>query len=217
MKLAIIKTIINFFIIIVLSIVAIIAIIIIKSINETKKNRAIVKKYEDEKKTTKETIKATVEFIPTEKPKEKRFFKVAGSFIPERQEILRELVEKNKNDYGGKQWKGMSNNEIKNSGKRCYEYSFMAVNTRAELRLDPTNEHDPNAIAVYVGRKKDQMIGYVPREEIEYINKIMEEDNRSSFKFRVGGGRYKQYNIELDKVEIKNDEYNGFVFFHDYY
>lgn len=149
-----------------------------------------------------------------EKPK--RFFKVAGAFLPERQAILIDLVEKNKNNLK-RNWNGKSNQKIKESGERFYEFNFMEVNSRAELRHEPENENDPNAIAIYVGRKKENKIGYVPKKDIDKVNSIMKEENRNSFKFRIGGGRFKQYNEILDKVEIVNGEYNGFVFFHDGY
>jgi|GEM_PF-6325958 len=182
-----------------------------------KQNKAIKK----QKSKSKTEIASEPEPIKAEQikhePPPKRFFLVAGTFLPERQKILKDLVDKNKSDYTGKKWKGFSNQKIKGSSKRYYEYGFLPVFSRAVLIHEPENENDPNAIAVFVGKKKDQMIGYVPKIEIEKVNEIMKKDDRNSFKFRVGGGRYKEYDPETDQVKIVNDNYNGIIFYHDYY
>lgn len=186
-----------------------------------KQNKAIKKKPSKSKPEITSEPEIEPEPIKTEpikhEPSPKRFFVVAGTFLPERQKILKDLVDKNKSDYSGKKWKGFSNKRIKGSSKRYYEYNFLPVFSRAVLIHEPENEHDPNAIAVFVGKKKDQMIGYVPKAEIKKVNEIMKKDDRNSFKFRVGGGRYKEYDPGTDQVKIINDNYNGIIFYHDYY
>lgn len=43
------------------------------------------------------------------------------------------------------------------------------------VRSDPTNEHDPNAIAIY--RNDNKLIGYIPKEDIEEFRAWSHKDN----------------------------------------
>ena len=81
--------------------------------------------------------------------------------------------------------------------ERIFEYDFEPKNV--ELRPEPENEYDPNAVAVWVD---GYQVGYVPRGSCSHVKKILGEYEVEDISAKIGGGRYKYLFFEGD------DEYD---------
>ena len=82
-----------------------------------------------------------------------------------------------------KQW-----HEATYSKKPLYEYSWETITTKAALRAEPNNEHDSNAIAVYL---ENYHIGYVPRVINEkYHAALLARKNKITVELHGGNRKY---------------------------
>lgn len=114
--------------------------------------------------------------------------KVIG--MPYRMDSLMELAVDNP-DYD------MSKKEIIECGmeeERIWKYSFYP--TRVELRPEPDNPYDPNAIKVIVD---GQHIGYIKKGSCSRVLKAINENRIQRIECTIGGGPY--------KIVEENDDY----------
>lgn len=124
-----------------------------------------------------------------------------------RQDIISNYVENNydtdsfskdSSDY----W---SNKEIKEYDMDIYQYEMTEYDT-VELVDDPENPYDKNAIMVI--HKQMGLIGYIPKDDIEKVRKLYEENPHNiSVTLKLFGGKYKYYDNLLDKVVTSSKPY----------
>ncbi len=99
-------------------------------------------------------------------------FKVAGVTFENRQKIIKQIVNENKNTIFHKPYYGMTNKEIIDNGNEIYEINNLSVNS---LRLEPTTFKNEDAIEVYISdnEEKEYMVGYVPEHKIKEVQKFL--------------------------------------------
>lgn len=142
-------------------------------------------------------------------------FKVAGTSF--RQKDIRKVIkiEKEKGyDFSfdiDEQYRGMKNSEILEDtfDEPIFQYENVFFSD-VKLVIEDDNEHDPEAIAVYI---HDIKVGYVPKKRFiqkkRYIRKLMLnglKDNQTwEFLLKLRGGKYKVNNS--DEVESRETDY----------
>lgn len=98
-----------------------------------------------------------------------------------------------------------SNKEIKEYDMDIYQYEMTEYDT-VELVDDPENPYDKNAIMVI--HKQMGLIGYIPKDDIEKVRKLYEENPHNiSVTLKLFGGKYKYYDNLLDKVVTSSKPY----------
>lgn len=107
-------------------------------------------------------------------------FNIAGTSFRE-EDIIKNFAEEN-DDYK------LSAKELKEDfeGERVYKYDFLTA--VPELRPEPGNEYDPNAIAVY---SDGIQIGYVKKGSTSHLRNILDTRKIISMKLNIAGGDYK--------------------------
>lgn len=124
-----------------------------------------------------------------------------------RQDIISNYVENNYDTDSfskdsGDYW---SNKEIKEYDMDIYQYEMTEYDT-VELVDDPENPYDKNAIMVI--HKQMGLIGYIPKDDIEKVRKLYEENPHNiSVALKLFGGKYKYYDDLLDKVVTSSKPY----------
>lgn len=116
-------------------------------------------------------------------------FNIAGTSFRE-EDIIKNFAEEN-DDYK------LSAKELKEDfeGERVYKYDFLTA--VPELRPEPDNEYDPNAIAVY---SDGIQIGYVKKGSTSHLRNILDTRKIISMKLNIAGGDYKAvYDDEISK------------------
>lgn len=100
----------------------------------------------------------------------------------------------------------LSDEEIlkKDLKRRIYEYSFNPMPVR--FQEEPTNEHDPNAVAIYAG---DIKLGYVPADMCIDMKKLIKGNKIASAMCSISGGDYKY--IENGRVYTSKSDYDAKV------
>lgn len=142
-------------------------------------------------------------------------FKVAGTSF--RQKEIRKAIKMEKEegyDFSfdiDEQYRGMKNREILEDtfDEPIFQYENVFFSD-VKLVIEDDNEHDPEAIAVYI---HDIKVGYVPKKRFiqkkRYIRKLMMnglKDNQTwEFIFKLRGGKYKVNNS--DEVESRETGY----------
>lgn len=76
--------------------------------------------------------------------------------------------------------------EIGKSEKRIFHYNY--VNRPVKLQPEPENEHDKNAIAVFIA---GELVGYISRADNIHVNDILQNREIKSVSGFIGGGEYK--------------------------
>lgn len=76
--------------------------------------------------------------------------------------------------------------EIGKEGKRIFRYSY--VNRPVKLQPEPDNEHDKNAIAVFIA---GELVGYISRADNVHVKDILQKHEIKSLSGFIGGGEYK--------------------------
>lgn len=75
-------------------------------------------------------------------------------------------------------------------------YRYKLTSKVAELRDEPTNPHDPNAIAVYM---EDLLVGYIKSEDIAEIKNIRKKHAVASIIGNITGGEYMTFHAYGEK------------------
>lgn len=142
-------------------------------------------------------------------------FEVKGTFVDERQAVLKEIVRQLKklDAFFLDPYEGMTNKEIKEEtyGEKIYEYEGSSI-LFGELEDEPENEYDPNAIKVNLvddGGNR-YFIGYVPKELTLKIKELREEYPHYVATSLLGG-KYKmqEYNDYGEDVIVKGEDEYG--------
>lgn len=137
-------------------------------------------------------------------------FKAAGT--SHSQPSIRKAI-KSEIECGGfyEQYNGYTNKEIKEEtfGDRVYQYDLEEF-SECELKLEPNNEYDPDAIAIYV---HDFKVGYVPKKSFikkrrEILN-ALGTDKIDNVSVQLYGGKYKYFDDV--KVVTGSTEYGLLV------
>lgn len=84
--------------------------------------------------------------------------------------------------------------------KRIFEYYF--ANSPVELRPEPKNTHDKNAIAVYIAF---ELVGYISRDENIRIGKLLRSGSVENVTSFISGGRYKVISADGSVQEFENE------------
>lgn len=84
-------------------------------------------------------------------------------------------------------------------GKRIYRYYY--TNSPVELKPEPTNAYDSNAIMVLVA---DTFVGYIQQSDNLHVKDILENYNVKFISCFIGGGEYKEF-ISDDYLEKYTD------------
>lgn len=91
--------------------------------------------------------------------------------------------------------------EIGKEGKRIFRYSY--VNRPVKLQPEPDNEHDKNAIAIFIA---GELVGYISRADNVHVKDILQKHEIKSVSGFIGGGDYKVIEddgtISKDSTEI---------------
>lgn len=91
--------------------------------------------------------------------------------------------------------------EIGKEGKRIFRYSY--VNRPVKLQPEPDNEHDKNAIAIFIA---GELVGYISRADNVHVKGILQKHEIKSISGFIGGGDYKVIEddgtISKDSTEI---------------
>ncbi|MFZ3577402.1 hypothetical protein [Virgibacillus sp. DJP39] len=142
-------------------------------------------------------------------------FKIAGtSFYQKAIKKALQQEKENSTFFDEEKYDGMTNKEIleETYDQPIFEYSD-ALFSNCSLQLEPDNEYDSKAIAVYID---SFMVGYVPKKNFsegkEYIYDQLAgglKDNRKlnfSVSVSLRGGKYK-INRNDEKVDTGESEY----------
>lgn len=85
--------------------------------------------------------------------------------------------------------------EIGYQSRNVYRYYFK--NEPVELRPEPTNPHDPNAIMVLINNIH---VGYVPQTDIQNVNKFL--PYAQSISAQITGGEYRVVFSETEEANF---------------
>lgn len=104
------------------------------------------------------------------------------------------------------QYEGMTNKEILEDTFDTSVFQFDDFFfSDCSLMLEPDNEYDSEAIAVYLYKNK---VGYIPNKKFvagkkHIYNSLKKNDKTVDFNVKLGGGKYKinRYDAELDTGE----------------
>ena len=119
-------------------------------------------------------------------------FPVAG--VPYYEENIKKLA------YCNPDWK-LTGSQIKKNEKgnqKIFRYYF--VNKPVKLVPEPSNEHDKNAVIVFVAGEK---VGYISRTDNIHVKEILKKHEIKYITCFVGGGMYK---IVSENGNISRDE-----------
>lgn len=84
--------------------------------------------------------------------------------------------------------------------KRVYRCNY--TNTPVVLQPEPNNEHDKNAVAVYIAGQK---VGYISRNDNQKVKAILSKRNIKHISSFVGGGQYKIATSDGDLIHQESD------------
>lgn len=162
------------------------------------------------KESAKKTTNSSIENCDNKKePIISVYFKVAGVTFENRQKIIKQIVNENKEIMFYEPYHGMTNKEIINDGNKIYEINDLSVNS---LRLEPTTFKNEDAIEVYItdNENKEYMVGYVPKNKIKEVQEFFlmyNEHHEYQLKpeaYFTGGkykiGEFNDYGEEVIKI-----------------
>lgn len=84
--------------------------------------------------------------------------------------------------------------------QRIYQFEFFP--RKVELRPEPDNEHDPNAVAVLVD---GYQVGHVPHGSCSHVKKVLAECEIEAISAKITGGKYK-YVYLVNEDDFDEDE-----------
>ena len=144
--------------------------------------------------------------------KEKRAiakFNVAGVTKEDRQILFKEMVKEEKELLDKDElYDGYTNSEIKDFGGYYYEIDLYGFDCEISLVPEPDNEFDSKAIAVI--HKDYGKLGYVPSEDCERIQNILNKNNYE-LKWWLKGGKRKYFDEHEHKVRIQTLTYGMLI------
>lgn len=89
-------------------------------------------------------------------------------------------------------------------GQRLYKYYFTP--SKVELIDEPTNEYDPNAMAVYIDGLQ---VGYVPQGSTAHVRKILRSCEVEAIEAQIKGGPFKiLYEDDEDSYHWEREDYD---------
>lgn len=130
---------------------------------------------------------------------EKTYSYVTGTKHENRQSLIRKALREEIDYY--EKYDGLKGTELKEELLYGKVWEYPPIEAALELVHEPENEYDENAIAVYADIDETMKIGYIPKEDNEYVLSIMEEASISVTGI-VKGGKYKE--LDWDET-IKTD------------
>lgn len=89
--------------------------------------------------------------------------------------------------------------------EKVFKYNFDTSNP--QLIPEPDNEHDPNAVAVYV---KCQKIGYIKKGNCSRVKNLMKKDLIKGMNVELYGGPYKRLVGDDDHFQVERDSFDGY-------
>lgn len=125
------------------------------------------------------------------------------------QSILQKEGEKYCTYNGIDLYDGMTAKEIKEEDSEVAEFTDVFFDDSEVFFIpEPTNEYDKNAIKVYIKYFENRFplhIGYVPKEKIQQLKKIIEKNTHLSIEGQYVGGKIKEpvYDPSTDKTEME--------------
>lgn len=137
--------------------------------------------------------------------------KYTNPYGENRQKIIKDYIKEHHdiNLFDENDFYYVSNKEIEEesgyvSGKKYYQYELEEFDT---IRLDkePDNPHDENAIGII--HEVMGHIGYIPKEDINEVKKIMECGQDLLYRLKLFGGRYKYFDEYDYKVKFGSKAY----------
>lgn len=134
-------------------------------------------------------------------------FTVAGTSFHQKE--IKQAIELQKDDniFFDMQYSGMTNKEILEDTYDEMFFQYDGTFSNCSVVLEPDNEYDSEAIAVYIG---DLMVGHVPEkgfsEGKKYIYDLLSTGKQLHLSLSVKGGKYK-INRDYDKVETGEYKY----------
>ena len=144
--------------------------------------------------------------------KEKRAiakFNVAGVTKEDRQILFKEMVKEEKELLDKDElYDGYTNSEIKDFGGYYYEVDLYGYDYEISLVPEPNNEFDSKAIAVI--HKDYGKLGYVPSEDCDRIQNILDKNNYE-LKWWLRGGKRKYFDEYEYKVRIQTLTYGMLI------
>lgn len=90
--------------------------------------------------------------------------------------------------------------DIYDEGDRIFQYEFN--NTPVKLVQEPDNEHDPNAIAVFVDTTK---IGYIKKGSCSHVKNLLRSEMIEKTEIEITGGDYKALVYSDESILIDKD------------
>lgn len=87
--------------------------------------------------------------------------------------------------------------EIGYQNRNVYRYYF--INEPVELRPEPTNPHDPNAIMVLINNVH---VGYVPKNDIQRVRDFL--PHTQSISAQIKGGEYRVVYSETEEANFSD-------------
>lgn len=179
-----------------------------------KRQQDVIPKIKEENKGP--ILVAETNYSVTKKEKHGIFeyidFKISGTSFY--QKDIKKAIQKEKEDsfYFEEKYDGMTNKVIleETYDEPVFEY-VDALFSNCSLQIEPDNEHDSKAIAVYID---SLLVGYVPKKNFadgkEYIydqlNGGLKDNQKLNFSAFLSGGKYK-INRNNEKVEIGESDY----------
>jgi len=131
-------------------------------------------------------------------------FKIAG--VSFRQDALAKIGKKNP-DYL------LKDADLKKRYPTGYVYEYVYQPLVPDLKAEPENEHDPNAIAVYAAGDK---IGYIKKGSTSRVRNIMKDRKVLGMKLIIKGGNRRGYFSDIDSVvKDHNDLHVDLVITHE--
>ncbi|WP_040983645.1 HIRAN domain-containing protein [Oceanobacillus jeddahense] len=139
-------------------------------------------------------------------------FKIAGTSFY--QKAIKKAIQQEKENsiFFDEKYEGMTNKEIleETYDEPIFEYGG-ALFSNCSLQLEPDNEYDAKAIAVYID---SFMVGHVPKKNFsegkEYVygqlTGDLKNNQKLNFSVSLKGGKYK-INRNDEKVDIGESEY----------
>lgn len=93
--------------------------------------------------------------------------------------------------------------------QREYANGNLVIGAPVELRREPNNPFDPNAVEIVL-HKTGSMLGHIPREEAKYISELLLQGGTISARICfLGTTTYKGKAEIVGSIEIKMDSEDG--------
>lgn len=85
-------------------------------------------------------------------------------------------------------------------GRKIFHYNF--INRPVKLYEEPTNEHDENAIQVYIA---GELVGYIYSTENVDLKRLLSNSSIKFISSSISGGEYKVVSKNRDVVKLEYD------------